>query len=94
MITRIVQNIAKKTAKLLMPSPSRLAKMAASTVQELANGSDKFAAFARYSRMTDEALDVCRFLRDIAEDGRIDDMERDRIAKKLTPLFERLTEMI
>lgn len=94
MIAQIAQKIAKKTAKLLMPSPSRLAKMAASKVQELANGSDKFAAFSRYSVMADEALDVCRFLRDIAEDGRIDDTERDRIAEKLTPLFSRLEEMI
>ena len=94
MIVRLAKKIAKKTAKLLMPSPSRLAKMAASKVQELANGSDKFAAFAKYSVMADEALDVCRFLRDIAEDGKIDDMERDKIAEKLTPLFSRLTEMI
>lgn len=94
MIVKIVQNIAKKTARLLMPGPSRLASMAAGKVQELANGSDKFAAFAKYSRMADEALDACRFLRDIAEDGRIDDTERDRIAEKLTPLFERLEEMI
>lgn len=94
MIVRLAKKIARKTARLLMPSPSRLASMAAGKVQELANGSDKFAAFARYSRMADEALDVCRFLRDIAEDGRIDDTERDRIAEKLTPLFERLTEMI
>lgn len=94
MIAKIAQKIAKTAAKMLMPSPSRLAKMAASKVQELANGSDKFAAFARYSRMADEALDVCRFLRDIAEDGKIDDTERDRIAERLTPLFERLVEMI
>ena len=90
----IVRKCIEKIAKMIMPKPPRLARMAASKVQELANGSDKFAAFARYSRMADEALDVCRFLRDIAEDGRIDDIERDRIAEKLTPLFERLTEMI
>mgnify|MGYP000110398736 CR=1 FL=1 len=90
----IVRKLVEKVGKLLMPKPQSLAKMAASKVQELANGSDKFAAFAKYSRVSDEALDVCRFLRDIAEDGRIDDMERDRIAEKLTPLFERLTEMI
>lgn len=90
----IVRKIVEKVGKLLMPKPQRLAKMAAGKVQELANGSDKFAAFARYSRMADEALDVCRFLRDIAEDGRIDDAERDKIAEKLTPLFQRLVEMI
>lgn len=94
MIVKIVQNIAKKTAKMLMPSPSSLAAMAAGKVQEMANGSDKFAAFARYSVMADEALDVCRFLRDIAEDGRIDDIEREKIAERLTPLFARLVEMI
>ena len=94
MIKQIATKIARKTARILMPSPQRLAKMAAGKVQELANGSDKFAAFSRYSRMADEALDVCRFLRDIAEDGRIDDVEREKIAEKLTPLFERLVEMI
>lgn len=86
--------IAQKIAKMLMPKPSRLAKMAASKVQELANGSDKFAAAAKYSVMADEALEICRFLKDIAEDGRIDDTERDKIAERLTPLFERLVEAI
>lgn len=83
-----------RMAKLLMPSPERLAGMAAGKVQELANSSEKFAAFARYSQISDEALDICRFLRDVAEDGRIDDTERDRIAERLTPLFRRLVEMI
>lgn len=94
MIVRLAKKIATGIAKMLVPSPQRLAGMAAGKVQELANGSDKFAAFARYSRMADEALDACRFLRDIAEDGKIDDTERDRIAEKLTPLFARLTEII
>lgn len=83
-----------KIAKMFIPKPSRLAKMAASKVQEMANGSDKFAAVAKYSVMADEALEVCRFLNDIAEDGKIDDTERDKIAERLTPLFERLVEMI
>ena len=83
-----------KIAKMLIPSPSRLAKMAAGKVQEIANGSDKFAAVARYSVMADEALEICRFLKDIAEDGKIDDTERDKIAERLTPLFARLVEMI
>ena len=83
-----------KILKMLMPSPSRLAKMAAVKVQELANESDEFAAVAKYSAMADEALEICRFLRDIAEDGRVDDTERDRIAEKLTPLFARLVETI
>ena len=83
-----------KIAKMLIPSPSRLAKMAAGKVQEIANGSDKFAAAAKYSVMADEALEVCRFLNDIAEDGKIDDTERDKIAERLTPLFARLVEMV
>lgn len=90
----MAREMIAKIAKMLMPSPSRLAKMAAGKVQELANGSDKFAAAAKYSVMADEALEICRFLRDIAEDGRIDDMERDKIAERLTPLFERLVEAI
>lgn len=83
-----------RIAKMFMPSPSRLARMAASKVQEMANGSEKFAAFARYSQLADEVLDICRFLRDVAEDGRIDDTERDRIAERLTPLFSRIAEML
>lgn len=90
----MVRKMIEKIVKMLMPKPARLAKMAASKVQELANGSDKFAAAARYSVMADEALEICRFLKDIAEDGRIDDTERDKIAERLTPLFERLVEVI
>lgn len=90
----MARKMISRIAKMLMPSPSRLAKMAAGKVQELANGSDKFAAAAKYSVMADEALEICRFLRDIAEDGKIDDTERDKIAERLTPLFVRLVEMI
>lgn len=90
----MAREMIARIAKMLMPKPSRLAKMAASKVQELANGSDKFAAAAKYSVMADEALEICRFLRDIAEDGKIDDTERDKIAERLTPLFERLVEVI
>lgn len=90
----MVRKCIEKIAKMLMPSPARLAKMAASKVQELANGSDKFAAAAKYSVMADEAMEICRFLKSIAEDGKIDDTERDKIAERLTPLFERLVEMI
>lgn len=90
----MARKMIEKIVKMLMPKPSRLAKMAASKVQELANGSDKFATAAKYSVMADEALEICRFLKDIAEDGRIDDTERDKIAERLTPLFERLVEVI
>lgn len=90
----IARDMIARIVKMLMPSPSRLARMAASKVQELANGSDKFAAAAKYSVMADEALEVCRFLKGIAEDGKIDDTERDKIAERLTPLFVRLVEMI
>lgn len=90
----IARKIVEKIAKMLMPKPARLAKMAASKVQEIANGSDKFAAAAKYSVMADEVLEVCRFLKGIAEDGKIDDIERDKIAERLTPLFARLVEVI
>lgn len=90
----IARKIVEKIVKMLMPKPARLAKMAASKVQEIANGSDKFAAAAKYSVMADEALEVCRFLKGIAEDGKIDDIERDKIAERLTPLFARLVEVI
>ena len=83
-----------KIAKMLMPSPERLAKMAASKVQEIANSSDVLTVAAKYSAMADETMDVCRFITDIVRDGKIDDAERDRIAERLTPLFARLAEMI
>ena len=83
-----------KIAKMLRPSPSRLARMAAGKVQEIANVSDKFAAVAKYSVMADEALEICRFLKDIAEAVRIADTERDKIAERLTPLFARLMAVI
>lgn len=90
----MARKMIEKIVRMLMPKPARLAKMAASKVQELANGSDKFAAAAKYSVMADEALEICRFLKGIAEDGKIDDTERDKIAERLTPLFARLVEVI
>ena len=80
--------------KLFIPKPSTLATYAAKGVQEAINGSGKDEQIAKYSKLADSATDVQKFITSILLDGKIDDIEREDIAKKLEPLMKTLVEFI
>lgn len=80
--------------KLFIPKPETLANYAAKGVQEAINGSGKEELIAKYSNLANNATDVQKFITSILLDGRIDDIEREDIAKKLEPLMKTLVEFI
>ena len=80
--------------KLFIPKPATLANYAAKGIQEAINGSGKEQLIAKYSNLADNATDVQKFITSILLDGRIDDIERDDISKKLEPLMKTLVEFI
>ena len=80
--------------KLFIPKPATLANYAAKGIQEAINGSGKEELIAKYSNLANNATDVQKFITSILLDGKIDDIERDDIAKKIEPLMKTLVEFI
>lgn len=80
--------------KLFIPKPATLANYAAKGIQEAINGSGKEQLIAKYSNLANSATDVQKFVTSILLDGRIDDIEREDIAKNLEPLMKTLVEFI
>ena len=80
--------------KLFIPKPSTLATYAAKGIQEAINGSGKEELIAKYSNLANNATDVQKFITSILLDGKIDDIEREDIAKKIEPLMKTLVEFI
>ena len=80
--------------KLFIPKPATLANYSAKTIQQAINGSGKEQLIAKYSNLANSATDVQKFITSILLDGKIDDIEREDIAKKLEPLMKTLIEFI
>lgn len=80
--------------KIFLPKPATLANYAAKGVQEAINGSGKEELIAKYSNLANKATEVQKFVTSILLDGRIDDIEREDIAKKIEPLMKTLIEFI
>lgn len=80
--------------KLFIPKPATLATYAAKGIQEAINGSGKEQLIAKYSNLANSATDVQKFVTSILLDGKIDDIEREDIAKKIEPLMKTLVEFI
>lgn len=80
--------------KLFIPKSSTLANYAAKGIQEAINGSGKEELIAKYSNLASKATDVQKFVTSILNDGKIDDMEREDIAKKIEPLMKVLIDFI
>lgn len=83
-----------KLLKLFLPKPETLAHYAANGIQKAINGSGKEALIAKYSNLADKATDVQKFVTSILVDGKIDDLEKEDIAKKIEPLMSVLVEML
>ena len=80
--------------KIFLPKPATLANYAAKGVQEAINGSGKEELIAKYSNLANKATEVQKFVTSILLDGRIDDIEREDIAKKIEPLMKTLVDFI
>lgn len=83
----------KAIIKLFMPSPQKLANMAAEKIQKAVNESNKAATIAKCASIASYATDIQRFVTDTLIDGKVSDDETKLIEEKLIPLFEKVTEL-
>lgn len=84
----------KKLVKLFLPNAETLSNYAAEGIQKAINNADKEAQIAKYADLVDKATDVQKFVTEILLDGKIDDVEKEDIAKKIEPLMVKLIEII
>lgn len=83
----------KKIVKWFL-SAKKLAKWSADGIQTAINNSKFSEQIAKYGEMADKFTDIQKWLTDILRDGKIDELERADIEKKLLPVYEKLLEVI
>lgn len=77
----------KAIIKLFMPSPQKLANMAAEKIQKVVNESNKAAIIAKCAGIASYATDIQKFVSDTLLDGKVSDEEAKQVEEKLIPLF-------
>ena len=80
--------------KLFIPSPAKLAKMAAEKLADAVNESGKTDTIAKYSLILKSTAANVSNANEMLVDGKIDPEETERIAEMLTPYFERVVDLI
>lgn len=83
----------KTLIKMLMPSPKKLANMAAEKIQNAVNESNKAATIAKCASIASYATDIQKFVSDTLLDGKVSDDEAKQVEEKLVPLFEKVVEL-
>ena len=83
----------KAIIKLFMPSPQKLANMAAEKIQKAVNESNKADTIAKCASIAASITDIQKFVSDTLIDGKVSDEETKRIEEKLVPLFEKVIEL-
>ena len=77
-----------------MPSSKKMATYAAEQIANAVNQAQKEDQIAKYASIVDKATEVQKFVTEILLDGKIDDVEKEDIAKKIEPLMEKMIELI
>ena len=77
----------KTLIKMLMPSPQKLARMAAEKIKDTVNESNKADTIAKCANIAASVTDIQKFVSDTLIDGKVSDEETKRIEEKLIPLF-------
>ena len=74
----------------------RLATYAADGIQRGVNGTNEENAVtvAKYATITNEMAELAKNVSAMLTDGRIDEMERDKLQKILAPLFNKVMELV
>lgn len=84
-----------KLLKLFLPKPKSLANMAADGIVKVVNeNQDKMIIAARYESYVKKAAEIQMQIATWIKDGKIDDLEKDEIAKAIEPLFDKLYDLI
>ena len=83
----------KAIIKLFMPSPQKLANMAAEKIQKAVNESNKAEMIAKCASIAASVTDIQKFVSDTLLDGKVSDAEVKQVEDKLVPLFEKVIEL-
>lgn len=77
-------------------TPERLSGYAADGIQNGVNGTNESAKalVVKYATITNEVSQIGANLSAMLTDGHIDQMERDRLAALLAPLFAKVMELV
>ena len=77
-----------------MPKPAKIAKIAADSIANAINTSDKTDIIKQYDGYAVKLTELQTFIVKLLEDGKIDSAETDKIAEMLTPVLEKIMEAI
>ena len=84
----------KAILKWFIPSPTNLAKIATNSICDKINSTEKLAKVAEYSDYADMVIQTASTLNNLIRDGKIDEMEKEEIAKMLEPVFKKAIDLI
>ena len=77
-----------------MPNSKKMATYAAEQIANAVNQAQKEEQIAKYATIADKATEVQKFVTSILLDGKIDDVEKEDIAKKIQPLIDKIISLI
>ena len=83
----------KTLIKIFMPSPQKLANMAAKQIQDAVNGCQKAEMIAKCASIAASVTDIQKFVSDTLLDGKVSDEETNKVEEKLIPLFQKVIEL-
>ena len=89
----MINSLIKCLAKMFVPSPQTLAKMAAKQIQAAINNSQKADTIAKCANIAAYATEIQKFVSDTLLDGKVSDEEAKQAEEKLVPLFEKVVEL-
>ena len=89
----MIDRLLKRLAKMIVPKPASLAKMASKQIQAAINGSSKADTIAKCASIAASVTDIQKFVSDTLLDGKVSDAEAKQVEEKLVPLFEKVIEL-
>ena len=89
----MIDGLIKRLAKMFVPSPQTLAKMASKQIQDAVNGCQKAEMIAKCANIAASVTDIQKFVSDTLLDGKVSNEETKQVEEKLVPLFEKVVEL-
>ena len=89
----MIDGLIKRLAKMFVPSPQTLAKMASKQIQDAVNGCQKAEMIAKCANIAASVTDIQKFVSDTLLDGKVSNEEAKQVEEKLVPLFEKVVEL-
>ena len=89
----MINSLIKRLAKMFVPSPQTLAKMASKQIQAAVNDCQKGETIAKCANIASSITDIQKFVSDTLLDGKVSDAEAKQVEEKLVPLVEKVVEL-